>query len=209
MLADIVEHAHTGIVFRVDAFADPRQTLTADGCTQSEIDEIVSFTRLGLSEVNELVFRIFRPLAKEQPYKAGRFGDGKTYPVLYCAAEHETSCKEKLHYLAADEWFERGFVHAFSLIEIDVAGRAKDLRNSNYSYDDLVAEDRVVCRQIGADAYATGIAILLSYSARATDGITTPIFNRDCIQGVVIRNDVLMAAGFPAPQFQIVPTSSL
>lgn len=202
MLADIAERDFARTIYRIDAYDSPRQALVADGYSAQEIIEMIRFAQLAPDKQSDLVFRIFEPRDQEPPYTPGRFGKGQ-HPVLYCALEPDTSAAEKLHHLAKDDWFQKGYVHAFSVIDIDAAGKAKDLRDSAFPQADLISDNLTVCHQIGAQAVAAGLALLISHSARAQDGTTTPVLKRDCIQAVAIRGSVVMAAGMPTPGYQM------
>ena len=71
-----------------------------------------------------------------------------------------------------------------------------DLRDSEYSRDELVSEDYTQCREIARKAIQVNTGILLSYSARRSTGTTAPVFLKQAVR--TVRESETFAIQFDA-----------
>lgn len=193
------EVAFEASVFRIDRYNDPRAIAEMAELSPEQKVQLIRYAELPVLRQRETIARIFVPWSTDPPYSAGRFGDGR-FPVLYCALEQSTAIEEKLFHLRKADWFARyGYPVAYNVFVLDVKAQARDLRQSSYNRDELISEDYSLCRDIGALAKASGVKVILSYSARSDMGTTAPILSATAIGNVTVSGNVELdssSAGF-------------
>lgn len=130
-------------------------------------------------------FRGFIQHKNQYPY--GRFGDGLSYGVLYCAVDKDTSESEAIFY-AVKEFSERlkdmkedKFSIDRKMVTFDFEGELIDLFPHTQITPHLISEDYSFCQEIGRELYKK-IHAFKSPSARKKNGICLPIFNKSSIK---------------------------
>lgn len=127
---------------------------------------------------------VFRPRPSPPGYSTGRFGDG-TQPVFYTAAEVETCVAEVSHHQkqslssSADP-----FPRYFNAIGCDYNGNTTLLVGCEIDYPDLVSPTDAgypFCQAVARWARGEGSQALQTRSARRSEGVCMPIFERDCL----------------------------
>ena len=107
----------------------------------------------------------------------GRYSD-KCYPkhVFYSTLDLKTSEAEvKYHNYKLVKEFGPIHKQCFSCV---FTGKAKDLRNNQGEYPELVDENYCFCQKIGAIAHGSKLDGLVVPSARKEDGSCLPVFNK-------------------------------
>ncbi|SRR6266508_5322449 len=130
------------------------------------------------------------PFANKSLYKTDqtRFSDG-TLRVFYSALEAETVERE-IRY-----WYLKPLLQGnvptrayYRLARVRFAGDVKDLRPKVEEWPFLVAENGYdACNQLGEEAVESGLAALMSRSARRPDGTTLPVFSKNSLSQVELQ----------------------
>ena len=166
-------------VFRLAVIPDDlRDELQLDAQSSDELQEIlnaVGFRR----DLEELCDGPFRP--KPRLGRKTRFSEG-SFSVFYSSLD-TTTAEAEIRY-----WFPRfceyggsprpAYYHRFSCT---FRGTEKDLRPKAAEWPGLVDKtDYTFCNQLGAEATQSGLAGLVTPSARH-DGANLPVFRRDAV----------------------------
>jgi len=179
VLENILSRSNRRRVFRLAVIPDDlRDELQLDAQSRDELQEVlnaVGYRR----DLEELCDAPFRP--KPRLGRKTRFSDG-SFPVFYSSLDTATA-EAELKY-----WFPRfcdnarsprpAYYHRFSCT---FQGTEKDLRPKAAEWRSLVDKtDYTFCNQLGAEAMQSGLAGLVTPSARH-DGVNLPVFRRDAV----------------------------
>ena len=157
---------------------DLRDELQLDAQSNDELQEIL--TDVGYhTDLDELCDGPFRPKRRLRPRT--RFSDG-SFPVFYSSLDSATA-EAEIKY-----WFRRvcgdpgtprtAYYHRFGCT---FRGIEKDLRAKSVEWPGLVDKsDYTFCNRLGAEAMQSGLAALVTPSARH-DGANLPVFRRDAV----------------------------
>lgn len=166
-------------VFRLAVIPDDlRDELQMDAQGNDELQEILATVGYR-TDLGELCDGPFRPKRRLRPRT--RFSDG-SFPVFYSSLDSATA-EAEIRY-----WFPRvcgdpgvprkAYYHRFSCT---FRGTEKDLRSKAAEWPGLVDKtDYTFCNQLGAEATKSGLAGLVTPSAR-NDGANLPVFRRDAV----------------------------
>ena len=179
MLEEILSRNSRRRVFRLATIRDElRDELQLDAQSNDELREIL--TAVGYrTDLDELCDGPFRPKRRLCP--KSRFSDG-SFPVFYSSldsATAEADIRYRWPRLCGDPGAPRtAYYHRFSCT---FRGTEKDLRPKVAEWPGLVDKrDYTFCNQLGAEAIQSGLAGLVTPSARH-DGANLPIFMRDAV----------------------------
>lgn len=130
------------------------------------------------------VFAGYREIHSQLDTKT-RYSDG-TWPVYYCSAEADTAVAEvTFHYMNRVGEVSRTLFYA--LIQAEIQGGAKDLRDRVDEWPFMVDEDLASyekCWPLGRQAHDDPhICALIVPSARKDGGTNMPTFREQCIVG--------------------------
>ena len=166
-------------VFRLAVIPDDLgDELQLDAQSNDELQEIL--TAVGYrTDLDELCDGPFRRKRRLRPRT--RFSDG-SFPVFYSSLDSATA-EAEIRY-----WFRRGcgdpstprpaYYHRFSCT---FRGTEKDLRPKAAEWPGLVDKsDYTFCNRLGAEAMQSGLAALVTPSARH-DGANLPVFRRAAV----------------------------
>ena len=179
MLEKILSRNSRRRVFRLAVIPDDlRDELQLDAQSNHELQEIL--TAVGFrTDLEELCEGPFRPKRRLRPKT--RFSDG-SFPVFYSSLNSATAEAEIRHLfprLCGDPSAPRpAYYHRFSCT---FRGTEKDLRPKAAEWPLLVDKnDYKFCNQLGTEAIQSGLAGLVTPSARH-DGANLPVFRRDAV----------------------------
>ena len=180
MLETIVSRNSRRRVFRLANLPldDLRDELQFDAQSNDELQQILTAVgyRTDLDELSDGPFRPKRILRRRT-----RFSDG-SFPVFYSSLDSATADAE-IRY-----WFPRFCGNAgtprtayYRRFRCTFRGTEKDLRPKAAEWPGLVDKsDYTFCNQLGAEAIQSGLAGLVTPSARH-DGAYLPVFRRDAV----------------------------
>jgi len=143
----------------------------------------------GLSLVQKMIDDIFTP---RLPVPSGRFSNG--FATFYGALEPETAEAEVTYWVnklwsssstASDHkvWYAR--------IEVNVLGRAKDIRPLARNYPELVHDsDYSSCQQVGKLVFGEGLDCLFAVSVRLPRGTNVPTFQAASLKPVRLGREI-------------------
>ena len=157
---------------------DLRDELQFDAQSNDELQQILAAVGYR-SDLNELCDGPFRP--KRRLRRQTRFSDG-THPVFYSSLDSATA-EAEIRY-----WFSSYCGKAdtprtayYQRFRCTFRGTEKDLRTKVDVWPRLVHKsDYTFCNQLGAEAIQSGLAGLVTPSARH-DGANLPVFRRDAV----------------------------
>ena len=155
-----------------------RDELQFDAQSNDELQQILAAVGYR-TDLDELCDGPFRPTRRFR--RRTRFSDG-SFPVFYSSLDIATAEAEVKH------WFPRfcgstrsprtAYYHRF---QCAFRGTEKDLRPQAAEWPGLVdRSDYTFCNQLGAEAVQSGLAGLVTPSARH-DGANLPVFRRDAV----------------------------
>lgn len=129
------------------------------------------------------------------PYSQGRFGDGLNYGVWYGAMEQDTSILESLYHQLkrAQNAFKQKNAKNIIITERKMfqtklqAKKCLDLNSQAQQNKDFYSQlthptNYAYCQEIGKNALANKIEMLLTPSARKVGGVCTPVFQEEIIR---------------------------
>lgn len=165
-------------VFRYESPTNYSKLLADRGLDELSIEETLQLMMDGgMDESLEAV----RDRFFSSPRKS-RFSDG-SFGIYYTALEVETAEAEIRYYCLkkARECFVPGKpanMH-YCLVSCHFAGDTKDLRPHSSRFPNLTADDHSECNRIGREAHDSGLAGVLTPSARHATGTCLPTFRRE------------------------------
>jgi RES domain len=122
------------------------------------------------------------------PFRFGRFGDGKEYPVYYSAIEAETCIEEVKHRarrsFEAMQSGELPYSKFYQFISSTFEGVILILCGHEGAHRELVSSDESgypFCQSLARQARALGIAAFHTPSARLPGGICVPVFIQETL----------------------------
>jgi len=169
-------------VFRYDSLTHYSKLLAELGLDEPSAEEMLQLMMDGgMGESPEAV-RDRSFLSRRQ----SRFSDG-SFGVYYTALEVETAESEIRYYCLkrARECFVPGKptnMH-YCLVSCHFSGDAKDLRPYHSRFPNLTSDNHSECNRIGREAHDSGLAGLLTHSARHATGTCLPTFRREATRG--------------------------
>ena len=157
---------------------DLRDELQLDAESNDELQEILAAVGYR-TDLDELCDGPFRP--KRRLRRKTRFSDG-SFPVFYSSLDSATAEAEIRHWfphVCGDPGTPRtAYYHRFNCT---FRGTEKDLRPKAAEWPGLVDKtDYTFCNQLGAEATQSGLARLVTPSARH-DGANLPVFRRNAV----------------------------
>lgn len=195
---------YQGEIYRNIWTCAPSQHLYDDLCEHGEAIALDQFVQLS-SGIDHHKTQIERPFQygkleeeevlrvfKRENWSAGRFGDGKTYGVLYSAEDEETSIYEAswvAFQLGKDNVLKKGEVYTVDrrMFRIHASSeRCADLSAQADCFDLLThPRNYSFCWSLGEQLVKEGFELLRTPSARKAQGVCVPIFSPVCLESFV------------------------